>query len=228
MACALLTSCTPDSVRPANPERDFPTERSLNDQIMTKWDTDDKVPAHISYSDVYTFATGDVVGSSQLVRKPNGISMTLQTSEVTSGDALTVWYVVFNEPGECATTPCGEADIFNPATRTDILYATGHVVGNGNQANFAGSLQSGDNSGSIMGFFNAWLGFNLPSLGLEDPDGAEVHLVLRTHEEALPAFMPDMIQTFNGGCIYPGGVPTDYGAPGPNTCSDIQFAIHLP
>ncbi|NIX56114.1 MAG: hypothetical protein GWN14_09345 [candidate division Zixibacteria bacterium] len=154
--------------------------------------------------------------------------MSLQTSEINDGDAVTVWWVVFNEPGECGTSPCGEADIFDPDTRTDVLYAAGHVVGNGSQTNFASQLSLGDNSDSIMPFFNALLGTNLPSLGLENPHSAEVHLVVRTHEEALPEFMPDMIRTFNGGCSYPPGVPTNFGAPGPNTCEDIQFSIHQP
>ncbi|NIT57155.1 MAG: hypothetical protein GWN00_13245, partial [Aliifodinibius sp.] len=83
-------------------------------------------------------------------------------------------------------------------------------------------------SGSVMPFFNALLGTNFPSPGLENPLGAEVHLVVRTHEEAIPEFLPDMIRTFNGGCTYPPGVPTNFGAPGPNACEDIQFSIHQP
>ncbi|HMB89542.1 MAG TPA: hypothetical protein VKP65_01760 [Rhodothermales bacterium] len=142
--------------------------------------------------------------------------------------AITVWWVVFNEPENCATSPCGEPDIFDPAVRSDVLYAAGHVTGRGNHVNFAAQLKVGDASGSIMPFFNALLGLNLPSVGLEDASGAEVHLVVRTHQQALPAYLPDMIQTFNGGCLYPPGVPTDFGEPGPNTCMDIQFAIHQP
>ncbi|NIT57154.1 MAG: hypothetical protein GWN00_13240, partial [Aliifodinibius sp.] len=57
--------------------------------------------------------------------------MSLETSGIDDGDAVTVWYVVFNQPGECGTSPCGEADIFNPATNTDVLYGAGHIVGNG-------------------------------------------------------------------------------------------------
>jgi hypothetical protein len=153
-----------------------------------------------SHNNVYTFA-GDLVGTSKVVRGPNGISMSLQTSGINDGDAVTVWYVVFNVPGNCATSPCDVPDIFDPATRTDVLYGTGHVIGNGGPANFASHRSVGDNSGSVMPFFNAWLGLSLPSVGLEDPFGAEVHLVVRTHEEAIPEFLPDMIQTFNGGLI---------------------------
>ena len=177
---------------------------------------------------VYQFSDMSQVGSSTLNRHGNSVSMTIHTSGIPAGMAVTVWWVVFNVPENCATSPCGEPDIFDPAVRADVLYAAGHVTGNGPHRNFAGQLRRGDASGSIMPFFNALLGIDLPSLGLERVDGAEIHLVVRTHQQAIPAYMPDMISTFNGGCTYPPGVPTDFGAPGPNTCSDLQFAIHQP
>lgn len=179
-------------------------------------------------SDVFRFSDMMVVGSSRLIRHGNSLSMTLQTSDIPAGMAVTVWWVFFNNPENCATSPCGEPDIFDSLVRADVLYAAGHVTGNGNHINFAAQHRVGDASGSVMPFFNALLGLNLPSVGLEDLDGAEVHLVVRTHEEALPAFLPDMISTFNGGCTYPPGTPTDFGRPGPNTCTDIQAAIHQP
>lgn len=179
-------------------------------------------------SNVYKFSDMSVVGSSRLVRHGNSLSMTLKTSDIPAGMAVTVWWVFFNNPENCATSPCGEPDIFDPMVKADVLYAAGHVTGNGNHINFAAQHRASDASGSVMPFFNALLGLNLPSVGLEDVNGAEVHLVVRSHQEALPAYLPDMIRTFNGGCTYPPGTPTDFGRPGPNTCSDIQFAVHQP
>ena len=207
-------------------ETAVPTQ--LTQTELTEVQQESFAKSYISQSDVYDFATMDLKGSSKLVRTPNGISMTLHTSDVNSGDAVTVWYVIFNNPSECGSSPCGEADIFNPATRTDVVYAAGHVVGNGNNFNVSGHRAAGDNSGSVLPFLNALLGTTLESVGLEDPTGAEVHLVVRSHGEAIPELLPDMFQTFNGGCIYPPGVPTVFGSPGPNTCQDIQFAIHQP
>lgn len=193
-------------------------------------------PARLSKpasSNVYDFTTSAVTGSASLRRNPNGISMTLQTTDIPSGTAITNWWVVFNKPDNCTNgiagvSNCGEPDIFNPAVEADVMYAAGHVTGGGSKHTFAGYCRVGDTSKSIMPFFNALLGTNLPSVGLTNPSGAEVHLVVRTHEEAIPQFMPDMIRTFNGGCTYPPGVPTNFGAPGPNTCSDIQFAVFQP
>jgi hypothetical protein len=182
-----------------------------------------------AFSNVYTFA-GDLVGSATLNRNKNGIRMTLQTTGIDAGTAVTVWYVIFNEPSECGSSPCGEADIFDPDVQTGVVYAAGHVIGGGGNSNFAGHRSVSDASVSAMPFFNELLGLNLPVVGLLDPFGAEVHLVVRTHEEAIPEFLPDMIQTFNGGCTYPAGVtPGIAGVPGPNTgCEDIQFAIFQP
>ena len=181
-----------------------------------------------SVSAVYRFADMGEVGSSMLSRHGNSISMTFKTSDIPPGMAVTIWWVVFNRPWNCSTSPCGEPDIFDPAVMADVLYAAGHVTGAADRVNYGAQLRAGDADGSVMGFFNALLALDLPSVGLRNVHGAEVHLVARTHQEALPAFMPDMISTFNGGCGYPPGVPTDYGAEGPNTCTDIQFAIHQP
>lgn len=184
-------------------------------------------------SDVWTSSDLSVVGSSWLGRHGHSLSMTLKTSDLPAGMAVTVWWVVFNEPENCLyPTPvsqCGQRDIFfNPDVRADVLYAAGHVTGRGRSHTFAAQRRVGDDSGSVMPFINNVLGMDLPSVGLENIFGAEVHLVVRSHGEALPSHMPDMIQTFNGGCLYPPGVPTDFGAPGPNRCEEIQFAVHLP
>ena len=189
-----------------------------------------------SQNPVYTFGDLNMVGTSTLNRHGNSISMRLKTSQIPPGMAVTVWWVVFNNPEECQVqgnealpgVACNGADLFNPAVQGDVLYAAGRVTGKGNHINYGGQLREADASDSVMGYFNALLGTDIPSVGLLDTEGAEVHLVVRTHQEKLATHMPDMIRTFNGGCTYPAGAPTDYGKPGPNTCSDIQFAVHQP
>jgi hypothetical protein len=63
------------------------------------------------------------VGSSMLVRSPNGISFTYQTPSLAPsvGHAVTLWIVVFNHPELCATSPCTDADLFIPAVQGDFL-----------------------------------------------------------------------------------------------------------
>jgi hypothetical protein len=179
-------------------------------------------PADRSISSVWSFATGmEVPGaSSQLVRTNKGISMSLRTNGLPAGDAVTVWWVIFNNPDACTTGEggfrCGEGDLFNPAVEASVQNAGGHVVGNGRYA--VGSyLSEGDTSGCALA------AFDLLCTGLIDASVADVHLVVRSHGPALPAFLPDQFKSFGGAC---GNEPEELGGGGPNTCEDLQFAVH--
>lgn len=160
-----------------------------------------------------------VVGSSKLTRNTNGVSMTLQTTGLEPGSATTNWWVVWNAPENCLTSPCTEDDLFNSAVVSDVIYAAGNVVGGAGKSAFAAYLSEGDNSGSIFP------DFGLPAPGLIDAETAEIHLVVRSHGQAIPGLIDAQIHSFGGGCS---GFPPSLGTPGPNTCEDIQFAIHLP
>ena len=172
------------------------------------------------------------VGSSTLVRTPNGINFNLSTTDLTAGHAYTLWFVVFNEPGQCAVpNECAPGDVVNDAAKPDMMYATGRIAGGTEVATFAGRRGVGDTSGSI----NAPVG--LPAYGLLDPSRAEIHLAVHDHGSKLPEHMPDMIQTIDGGCT-DAGIPAagvispwnqhQFGSPGPNTCVTIQAAVHRP
>jgi len=163
--------------------------------------------------------------SSSIIRGPNGISMSFDVTGVTPGNAYTVWYVIFNVPGECATSPCTEADIFNPATQADVTFGAGKVAGS-NRLSVSGHRSVGDLSGSAIPFFNEVFGLNHPVFGLIDPEGAEVHLLSRCHGPKVPANMPEQIDSFVGGCtdfLDAGVVPVAVGE-----CADIHFSQHLP
>ncbi len=162
-----------------------------------------------STSAVYRFDNNNEVGSSKLVRNQNGVSLTLNTSELEPGSAETVWWIVFNNPEECVDG-CNGEDLSNEAVNGDVIYAAGNVVGGNGTANFAAHLNEGDNDGSIfMG------GFGFAGSGLIDAETAEIHLVVRSHGQAIPGMIDEQIHTFNGGCP-------------PNICGDVQFSIHEP
>lgn len=115
-----------------------------------------------------------VEGASSTVRRnKNGATATLQTNDLTAGNAYTVWAVLFNEPGP-----------------PNVVYLAGHVVGDDGQATFSGHLSSPD---------------------LTNPLGAEIHLVVRDHGEAIPGQIPSLIHTGGGGC----------------PCTDVQVSIHV-
>jgi hypothetical protein len=179
-------------------------------------------PVDRSTSDVWWFSNGMAVAdaSSTLVRTDSGISLSLRTNGLPRGDAVTVWWVIFNNPEACTAGEepfrCGEPDIFEPAVEASVQYAGGHVVGGGRYA--VGSyLAEGDTSGCALA------ALNLACAGLIDARVADVHLVVRTHGPALPEFLRDQFKSFGGAC---GNVPPELGGGGPNTCEDLQFTVH--
>jgi len=156
----------------------------------------------------------------QLVRTEWGISFAIDTEQLIAGHAYTAWIVVVNDPQVCATSTCTPPEILtNTATNSQITYGTGHVVGS-SDGNFGGFLPRGP-------IPEGWLS----DQGLDNPIGAEIHLVLNDHGPMLMEFMPGMIQTYRAGCtdvslpaIFPPTAKAD-GTPGPNTCQLRQFVV---
>ena len=180
-------------------------------------------------TDVFRFDNGADVGDATLVRTNSGVSMTIKSSiegdtfefpnfvdpvgEFMPGDAVTNWFVVFNNPGNCSDGVCGENDIIDSAfggdtndVKVDVLFATGHVTGSKWMA--AAHLNEGDATGSI--FPQQW--------GLIDAMAAEIHIIVRSHGAAaslLPGEVAQAIGSVGGGCAT-------------NVCGDAQFAVFAP
>jgi hypothetical protein len=128
-----------------------------------------------------------VRGMSTLVRTGSGIALTLETANLPDGEAITIWFVIFNNPENCSGA-CGEADLGTAEVNPSVVFGAGHIVGNGDHASFAGHLKQNDTTGALFG------------PGLVDPMSAEVHLVVRGHGSILPRKMPAMIHSVDGGC----------------------------
>ena len=166
--------------------------------------------------------SGPVAGAdATLVRHDHGVRFRLTTAGLTSGNVYTLWLVVVNDPDECAASPCTGGDVLqNPATRSQVTYAAGHVVGGAGTGTFAGHAK--------VGPLDGWLA----DRALEDARTAEIHLVLNDHGPAIPGAVADMLSTYRGGCSddspFPGIFPPtalEDGEPGPNTCRLAQSAI---
>jgi hypothetical protein len=185
-----------------------------------------------STENVYWWWDGaNAIGSATLIRTPNGISANYQSSGLTAGHAMTLWFIVFNNPAGCSTTPCSvPEDIFNPNAQADFLVGGGHVTGNGPDATFSGYLGVGDASGSGM----PEIGLPELALGLLDPMGAEVVLAIHSHGPAMTGqTLVEQISSFTGGCQTFNG-PNGFAA-GPadvpdavGECSTMQRSVHLP
>lgn len=123
-------------------------------------------------SDVIQKSDGATVGTSTLTRTASSISVSLETSGLEPGHAVTVWWMAANPDGGMA-----------------VLYAAGHVIDDSGTAEFGGSLKVGDSDGWVMG----------SDQSLEDALHATVTLVVRDHGLAEPGMVNDQIHTF-GAC----------------------------
>ncbi|MCI0434117.1 MAG: hypothetical protein L0271_10855 [Gemmatimonadetes bacterium] len=162
-----------------------------------------------------------------LVSNVNGVSVRLQTGNLDPGNAYTVWWVKIDAPENCATIPCGGADVLGNSAivSSNVAYAAGHVAGGGGMATFGAHFSTGEIPGGW--FDNEFV----------NPMGAEIHLVVMDHGPAVPGLVSNQISTLRGGCSdesvntppisgFPAVAKAD-GIPGPNTCRLVQLAILL-
>ena len=195
-------------------------------------------PANVSETGVGWWWGEGTGGTAKIVRTNKGISgnfsSSLSNSEGSAeGLAVTLWLIIFNNPNECATSPCSESDLGNPAVMPDAVYGAGNIVDDSEQASLGFHLKAGDNSGSIADLFGLPTDGGEP-FGLIDPRGAEVHYVLRLHGPMIPLEMPAQIKTYGGGCV--DFAPYGYLPPaneselklGWGECQDVQAALNLP
>ena len=155
---------------------------------------------------VYTTPDGFLLGPAvpgayaTLVRNKNGLTTNVHTTVMSGAGAYTVWWVVFNDPASCEFYLCtfDEPDL--------VVNATGKIVPSG-AANFSAWLgPGGPYSGEVI--------LGDPEPGLTNPAGALIVLVVRYHGPAISGSVPELLNTFLGGC--PGG-----GAP----CVDEQLVV---
>jgi hypothetical protein len=180
-----------------------------------------EVTTHPSQGDVKTIEGA----KARLVRTADGIFVGLDTKGLTAGNAYTLLLAIINDPAACQTSPCKPADVVGRAddTKSDIIgVADGTIVGEDGKARFASFQPVGD-------LEDGWFGN-----GLQDPKGAEIHLVVHDHGPMLPELGTLMLTTYRSGCAHdsiPAAFPDEAkmdGEPGPNTCKLVQVAIFAP
>ena len=139
--------------------------------------------------------------TSTLKRNKNGITGNINTNGLIPGNAYTMWFVIFRD----APGP------------PNSIYAAGHIAGGSGKGNFSAHISVGEifDTGDIF----------------DNPLTAEVHIVIRSHGQAVPGMIPDQIHTFGGGCNPDLTFPEGPGRIWPDSdqvgyCANIQVAIH--
>jgi hypothetical protein len=194
-------------------------------------ETEQKIEPVISTTFVEWAPNGPVVEGTEstLVRMEHGLYATVSTTGLEPGDALTLWWVIFNKPENCSNSKCGVDDVFlvdetgtvlnddagapqpnvtgRAAAEISQLTATGTLVDQDGSAKFLTRLPVGDVNEAQFG------------PGLLNPMTADVHLIVRTHGPAAPGVLHAQLMTPWGGC--PEGWPKD-------PCGNVQLAAHVP
>ena len=82
------------------------------------------------------------------------LQLRLKTAELEPDTAVTIWWVIFNNPENCAGYPeteCGLVDLENPDVAAEITYATGGVVNRNGRLRVSGALAPGHTSQEWFG-----------------------------------------------------------------------------
>jgi hypothetical protein len=202
------------------------SDETLNDSIPSSQDLDNFSRSNNSSSDVINEITHKIVGTSILHRKKDRITVNFKTTDLTPGYTYTLWWVIWNNPQECAVPgACIDTDFGNAAAvGVDVLYATGLLANNSGIGNFSASLNVDDDSESMNAIFGLPLAGGLQS---GNTNSAEVHLVIRSHGPAIPGMVDDQIGGFFGGCSTFFDPFTEI-PDAEGECGDIEAAIHSP
>ncbi len=185
-------------------------------------------PSTTDSQNVLWFAdASDTGGDSFLTRTEGMVLASIEASGLTPGNAYTVWWVVFNNPGACSDGACGEDDIFvdgSPengpnvpgivAAEIAVGNATGNVAKADGTAEFGARLKvnDGDASGHQI-LFPA--GLSGDSVLTASGNNAEIHIVIQSHGQARGGKqLSTQLSLVETGC-------TPF-------CEDVQFAVHLP
>ena len=132
------------------------------------------------------------VGESRLLRTGDGLVATVTTSRLHKGRAYSLWWLIFNNPDQCATTPCSLDDLANEDAGGAVIWASGGVAGDFGTGQRA--------SGHFTAVLNEGETGEDSDVALEDAETAEVQIIIRSHGRANKNNVGDQTTSLNGGC----------------------------
>ncbi len=150
-----------------------------------------------------------ISGLATLTRTKDGLSVDQSFSGLTAGKAYTIWWAIFDNPRGC-DGPCDPSDLSRRQAQPSLVNGGGFMA-TGTSASYSSEMARHDVGGSQV-----WVG---DASGVDNPYGAEVHLVLRDHgvAETDPGDLALQTSTFQEKCNLPDG-------PDPGTETDCANA----
>jgi hypothetical protein len=139
-----------------------------------------------------------LAGTVTLTRSSQGLEADIEvTAGLTTGNAYSVWWAIFDNPQGCDANGCDSFDLRNIRQAQGSLVNGGGFVAGGGPVFHQTDLTRHDVEGKSVEVGD-------PS-GVDNPYGAEVHLVLRSHGEAEadPADLAVQTGTFGVFCNLP-------------------------
>lgn len=133
-----------------------------------------------------------ISGEAVFTRTKDGLSVDQDVEGLIAGHAYTVWLAIFDNPLGCDGA-CDATDLGIRQAQATLVNAGGFVAAGATQ------FYSSELARHHVGGRQVWVGD--PS-GVDNPYGAEVHVVLRSHGPAVmdPADLAVQTSTFNGFC----------------------------
>lgn len=158
-------------------------------------------------------------GTSYLTRLDDKVLVTVEASNLNPGDAMTLWWVVWNNPAGCTGGACGDDEFDDPtgqalaAAGAAVGNASGNVVKSDGTIEFGATLHVGMNDPSHEVIFNDQFDPN-GSMLTGEPDDVEFHVVLQTHGQARGGKkLSEQLSNLEANCT--------------PSCQDLQFALHF-
>lgn len=172
----------------------------------------------VTVADMLTFPNGPaVIGASTLTRDRTGVDASISTTGLLPVGAYSWWWVVFNNPRHCVDG-CGLDDLppgtvppaaGDPRVRASLLWGGGFVANGDGSAYAVARLERGAPPGEVR--------FGPGLLNLQN---ADIHIVLRSHGDAVADHTAEQIGSFDGGCT------PEQIAVGQCPNANVQFAEH--
>jgi len=167
---------------------------------------------------LFDIENGQQMGTADatLARHEGGATVSGTASNLDPGETYTVWWVFFNSPDFCVNA--GDADALDAKCAADDL-AGAQVALVGSSFGFCTGFIP-DANGAATWSCERFIGQNGEGFelgdGLQNPEEAEVHMVIRTHGPTLTGEVGDsQSTTFNGGC--------EQGQTNAGLCKDIAY-----